>query len=231
MPRGKYYPEEVREEARRLRREGRSLGEISEQLGPPKNTLTLWVRGVELTLEQRERILAREVEAARLGRISAAKVNRAARLARIDVERQKAQVFFDTLTDQHRVNQVAAAMLYTGEGAKSENAFAFANSNPQVIRYWVYLLRTSFNTNEAKFRLQLMTRADQDIGELMQFWTNVTGITQYIKGSVDPRTVGKPTERPNYKGVCSVHYHDVSFRRYLDALARGLMERAVGPAG
>lgn len=43
MPRGQYYSEELREEARRLRREGYSLNEISARLGPPKNTLTLGV--------------------------------------------------------------------------------------------------------------------------------------------------------------------------------------------
>ena len=43
MPRGKYYPEELREEARQLRRQGWSLNEISAKLGPPKNTLTLSV--------------------------------------------------------------------------------------------------------------------------------------------------------------------------------------------
>jgi transposase-like protein len=54
MPRGQSYPEELREEARRLRREGYSLNEIAARLGPPKNTLTLWVRGIELTPEQRQ---------------------------------------------------------------------------------------------------------------------------------------------------------------------------------
>ena len=52
MPRGQYYPEELREEARRLRREGWSLNEIAAKLGPPKNTLTLWVGDIELTSEQ-----------------------------------------------------------------------------------------------------------------------------------------------------------------------------------
>jgi hypothetical protein len=52
MPRGKCYSEEMHEEARRLRREGWSLNEIAAKLGPPKNTLTLWVRGIELTPKQ-----------------------------------------------------------------------------------------------------------------------------------------------------------------------------------
>ncbi len=60
MPRGKYYPEELREEARRLRREGYSLNEIAARLGPPKNTLTLWVRGIELTPEQRQRLMRKK---------------------------------------------------------------------------------------------------------------------------------------------------------------------------
>ena len=56
MPRGKYYPEELREEARRLRREGWSLGEIAAKLGPPKNSLTFWVRDIELTPEQQAQL-------------------------------------------------------------------------------------------------------------------------------------------------------------------------------
>jgi hypothetical protein len=49
-----------------------------------------------------------------------------------------------------------------------------------------------------------------------------------IKGHVDDRTQGKPTKRGEYRGVCKVQYYDISIRRYLDALAHGLIERAVG---
>ena len=228
MPRGKYYPEEVCEEARRLRRAGWSLNEISAELGPPKNTLTLWVRGIELTSEQRDRLYQKEVEAIGRNRALAAIVNREARLARIRTEKHKANALLDTLDDQYLANHIAAAMLYLGEGAKREGVFSFGNSDPQIIRYWLHLLRTSFTVDESKFSLQIMSRADQDIKELMQYWTQVTGISRYIKGHVDARTEGSPTKRPDYKGVCKISYHDVSIRRYLDALAQGLMDRAIG---
>jgi hypothetical protein len=228
MPRGQYYPEELREEARRLRREGWSLNEISAKLGPPKNTLTLWVRGIELTPEQRARLYEKEIVESGHGRALAMRVNREARLARIELQRQKAEAFLDTLDDQDRINHVAAAMLYLGEGAKGEGAFAFGNSNPQIIRYWMYLLRTSFDVDESKFRIQVMCRADQDEAELQRYWSEVTGIHQFIKTHIDARTEGIPTKRLNYKGVCKISYHDISLRRYLDALAHGLMERAVG---
>ena len=231
MPRGKHYPEELREEARRLRREGYSLNEIAARLGPPKNTLTLWVRDIELTSEQHARLHEREVEANGRNRALASKAHRQARLARIDKERSQAEAFLDTLDNQHRTNHIAAAMLYLAEGAKREGQFRFGNSSPQVIRYWLYLLHTSFNIDESKFRIQIMYRADQNIDELSQYWIEVTGIKQHIKGHVDIRTEGLPTKRGDYKGVCMIIYYDISLRRYLDALARGLMERAVGEMG
>lgn len=230
MPRGQYYPEELREEARRLRREGYSLNEISATLGPPKNTLTLWVRGVELTSEQRQRLHEREVEATGRNRALAMMAHRQARLARIDEARNQAEALLATLDDLTRTNQIAAAMLYLAEGAKAETAFAFGNSNPQIIRYWLYLLRTSFTIDESKFRIQVMCRADQDEVDLRQYWMDLTGITRCIKSHVDARTEGKATRRIDYKGVCLIHYYDISIRRYLDALAHGLMARAVGDA-
>lgn len=228
MPRGQYYPEELRQEARRLRREGYSLNEISAKLGPPKNTLTLWVRGIELTPEQRQRLHEREVEANGRNRALAMMAHRQARLSRIDKAHKQAEALLETPDDLTHTNHIAAAMLYLAEGAKTATAFAFANSNPQIIRYWVYLLRSSFMLDESKFRIQVMCRADQDEAELRQYWMEVTGITRCIKSHIDARTKGKATKRDAYKGVCKIVYHDVSIRRYLDALAHALMARAVG---
>ncbi len=227
MSRGQYYSEEVREEARRLRREGWSLNEIAARLGPPKNTLTLWVRGIELTSEQRTRLYDRDVASNGRTRALAMEAHRKARQARITASKTRAEAFLDALDDLHAANHISAAMLYLAEGAKGEGAFGFANSNPQVIRYWLYLLRTSFSIDESKFRIQIMCRADQDVEELLKYWKNVTGIERHIRGTVDRRTEGKPTKRTNYRGVCKILYHDISMRRYLDALAQSLMDRAL----
>lgn len=230
MPRGKHYPEELRQEARRLRREGWSLNEIAARLGPPKNTLTLWVRDIRLTPEQRARLLDKETAANGRNRALASAAHRRARLTRIDAAQAHAEAFLDNLDNVNQANHIAAAMLYLGEGAKGEGVFAFANSNPQVICYWLYLLRTSFDIDESKFSIQLMLRADQDEEQLINYWTGVTGIRRYVKSSVDARTVGRPTQRSTYKGVCHVHYYDIALRRYLDALAHGLIARALEDA-
>jgi hypothetical protein len=158
----------------------------------------------------------------------AAVANRQGRLERIARARELANSALEQLPNDHRIHRVAAAMLYLAEGAKSEGQFRFGNSDPQVIRYWLHLLRSNFDIDESKFRIQVMYRADQNIEELEHYWSMVTGIKRFIKGHLDLRTQGKATKRADYKGVCSICYHDVALRRYLDALAQGLMERAVG---
>lgn len=226
MPRGQAYPEELRQEARRLRLEGWSLNEIAAKLGPPKNTLTLWVRGIKLTREQRARLLEKERVEIGKNRALAAAANRKARLERIDLQRQKAIAYLSTMTEQRHADHVAAAMLYLAEGAKGEGAFAFGNSDPRIVRYWMHLLRKNFDIDESKFRIQIMHRADQNEDELRVFWSQITNVHRHIKGHVDARTIGVPTKRLDYKGVCNISYHDVSLRRYLDALAHELMARA-----
>ena len=49
-----------RDQARELRRQGLSLGEIRRQLGVAKSSVSLWVRDIELTPEQLERLSARQ---------------------------------------------------------------------------------------------------------------------------------------------------------------------------
>ncbi|MBA3943111.1 MAG: hypothetical protein H0X37_00950 [Herpetosiphonaceae bacterium] len=230
MPRGTYYSEELREEARRLRREGFSLTEISVKLGPPRNTLLGWVQGIKLTMEQQARIAEkrRDVGFAKGARNIAAEKNKAARLARIEAERQKAEALLATLEQQHHANHIAAAMLYLGEESKGKDTFRFANSNENIIRYWLYLLRTSFGIDEAKFRITIFTRADQDLDEISQYWVSVTRIQRCLRVYVDARTEGKSSTYAGYKGVCAIDYYDVAIRRYLDALAQGLITQALG---
>ena len=232
MPRGKYYSAEIREEARRLREQGRSLSEISAELGPRKNTLTLWLRDVEILPEQRARLEARMGGGANAyARAMAAETHTRRRLDRIEIERRKAAILLDSLTQIAHTNHIAAAMLYLAEGSKGKGAFAFANSNPAIICYWLYLLRTGFSIDESKFRLRLMIRADQDMEEVRVYWSHLTQIYNCMPVYVDPRTIGKSPTYADYKGVCTVYYNDLSIRRYLDAVAHGMMERSTETSG
>lgn len=233
MPRGTYYSQGVRQDAQRLRLAGRSLREISEELGIPKNTLSLWLRDIELTPDQHKRLQEKKLKAgfaSEGARFVAAEWHHRQKQDRIEAEHRKANNLLNSLEQPAHADHIAAAMLYLAEGSKGKDAFAFANSNPDIIRYWLHLLRTGFTIDESKFRLRIMIRADQDSEAIRDYWIEVTNIARCMAVYTDLRSVGKSPTYPNYKGVCTILYNDISIRRYLDAVAHGLMARAIGSA-
>lgn len=58
----------IKEKARELRAEGKSLNEIVRRLGVSKSSASTWVRNVRLTKSQRRRIKLREIEGTKRGR-------------------------------------------------------------------------------------------------------------------------------------------------------------------
>jgi hypothetical protein len=56
-------------------------------------------------------------------------------------------------------------------------------------------------------KCRISYRADQDLNELQKFWASITGINidKFYKTKPDPRTVGKPTRKSDYKGVCAIY--------------------------
>jgi len=106
-------------------------------------------------------------------------------------------------------SKIALAMLYLGEGSKNQRgSLMFGNSDPSVISLFLRLLRRCYNINESKFRCTLQCRADQNIKRLEKFWSKTTNIplSQFYKARIDPRTIGRPSKKLDYKGVCRIDY-------------------------
>lgn len=109
------------------------------------------------------------------------------------------------------VAKIALAMLYLGEGAKNERGMVvFGNSNPNIIKLFLKLFRQVYETDITKFRITIGCRADQDVQALERFWRGVIDIPgiRFYDTRIDKRTIGKPTKRPEYKGVCCIGYLD-----------------------
>ena len=55
-------------------------------------------------------------------------------------------------------------------------------------------------------KCRISYRADQNIKSLQNYWSRLTGISlkNFYKTIPDPRTIGKPTKKKDYKGVCVV---------------------------
>ena len=72
-----------------------------------------------------------------------------------------------------------------------------------------------------KLRCTVQCRADQNQTDLEQFWQKVTHISkeQFYKTRIDPRTIGKPSKKSDYKGVLKVDYFDTKVQQDLESLA------------
>lgn len=219
------YPPELRERARALRGAGFTYPEIIAELGDdiPQATLQGWVRDIELTIEQRARIKNLELEGSAKGRPFGALWNRKQKENRLQTAREEAAPHVARLSQDLQALQLMAAGLYIGEGTKADGQFSFCNSDPNIIRGWITLLRKSFRLDESKFRCQVNISEGMDLDGLRKYWSRLTGIplSQFIRGTIDSRSNKK--KREGYKGVCVVIYHSFALRRYLDALAEGVL--------
>ena len=200
----------IRQRAVLLRKQGRTYGEIVHILGNiPKGTLSSWLGDVHISLRgqrRRHRAVDRQL--------------RHARQRAILVKTESRREYFDVLkvknmhlmmhTENKNVAKLLLAMLYAAEGAKGKNtaSLVFGNSDPRIIRIFLMLLRACYQLDERKFRCTVQCRADMHPKTLERFWARVTKIPrqQFYATSIDPRTIGKKSNKPAYKGVCRVQY-------------------------
>ena len=100
------------------------------------------------------------------------------------------------------------ALLYWGEGGKTNNIFRFTNSDPEMIKYFLHLLRKSFNVDEKKFHTRLHLHEYHNREEMIIFWSEITGIEKN-RFSIYNKPHTGINKKPGYRGCLIVNYGDV----------------------
>jgi len=222
------YTKEIKEKARNLRKRGWSIGEISRKMKIPKNTLSGWVKDTQLSEKQKERIRQKIIASGVIGRPLAVKVNREKIERWKESIRKKVQHYGEVTQKDPGISKLICGLLYLCEGAKypSTRCLIFGNTDPVMIRYFLNLLRTSFNINEEKLRCRIMCRWDQDTKELNKYWSKITGIPlhHFFRTAPDKRTKGKPTLKSTYKGVCSIQYPSTTLQFELQSIGEAIIK-------
>ncbi len=215
--------DKIRAIAVALRVQGKTYPEIQKALGiyVPKGNLFYWFKKIKLTPEQAEKIHRQNLQSLEGSRLKAHAVLKQRR------ERYLASVInrvrdFVYVLNSKKTAKVVLAVLYITEGSKSQGSICFGNSDPYIISLFLHLLRFCYNIDEQKLRCTVQCRADQNIKELESFWAKITGVSKdlFSKPQVDPRTIGKPTKKPNYKGVCRIQYYSADISLELRAITK-----------
>ncbi len=102
-------------------------------------------------------------------------------------------------------------MLYWAEGYKGDEfncTVDFANSDPLMIKLFVKFFRLIYKPNEKKMRIYLYCYSNQNIKNLINFWSKLTKIPrgQFLKPYV--RSDFREGGRKMKYGLIHIRYHD-----------------------
>lgn len=220
------YPKELVTKIRYLRSLGKTYGEITAKIKVklPKSTFSSMIQGVELPSNYAERIR----------NLNTTNLTRGRKIAR-EINAIKKEEFFEKIKNinlpvaakvsDKDVAKIALAMLCLGEASKynpkGNKSFYLGSSDPRIVVLFLKMLEQCFAFDLEKVRATVQCRADQNTDDLKKYWQMVTGIPErlFYDPLIDPRTIGKPTLKKDYRGVLRIDYFDTKTHLELESLA------------
>ncbi|PJA88007.1 MAG: hypothetical protein CO140_01200 [Candidatus Moranbacteria bacterium CG_4_9_14_3_um_filter_40_7] len=179
----------------KLRKTGKSYGQISKQLTVPKSTLSYWLSNMELSEKNKEKIYlrAKRKSCEILIRINKNQTHLA--LERAKKIRKEAQLEVFKLA-KNRLFLVGAS-LYWAEGYKKGAAGSkwkgvdFANSDPELIKIMMDFFRKICQVSDEKIKMQIMLHSNNNISKSIDYWSELTKIKKgnFIKTFVFPKKI------------------------------------------
>lgn len=215
--------DDLRRRAVELRRAGLSYNAIREELDVSKSTLSLWLRDVPLTDDQRTAL----AEAAGQGARSAVVRARKAAERQAVVAKARAQV----TTVSERELFVAGLVAYWAEGSKEKPwspgaQVQFMNSDADMIRLFLrWLALVGVDRDRLVFRVSIHESADVRAAE--RFWADVVGVdvTELRRSTLkrhNPTTVRRNTGRTYVGCLCVTVRRSSALLRQITGWWQGL---------
>jgi len=213
---------DLRLKAINLRGKGYSIQELKDTLKVSKSSISLWVRNVKLSKKAKTRLEKRYTVAQLASQKSIKEKTR----QKTEIANQFAKDIIGKSVLSQETSLVICAMIWWCEGNKGvRNAVIFTNSDPELVKSFLFLLRSSLDLDERKFRVLMHLHGYHDEKVQKIFWSKITNIpqTQFNKSYLKP-TNGK-YKKENYQGCIKVSYNDVAIARRLESVAKLFMER------
>jgi hypothetical protein len=206
--RGKVKEQEA---ARALRAEGHTLADIATKLGVSKSSVSLWVRDVPFTPSSRRHGPHRRPHPAH-----------EAKLRQIEELNQQGEERIGILDEAAFL--AAGVALYAGEGTKGGHEVRFANTDPEIVRFFCAWLRHFFDIDESRLRVRVYLHQGLDLDAAETHWSGVTGIPR-AQFRMPYRAIPDPTIRrtKHEYGCVGVRYGCSRTLRTIMGLVRALL--------
>jgi transcriptional regulator with XRE-family HTH domain len=206
--------------ALKLRKNGLSYSEILKKMDVSKSTLSVWLREIELTNEQKNQLLNKMDKS----RYEVAKRKVADRKKRTEeiVRNAKKEV---SIFCKEPLFFVGLA-LYWAEGAKNPTEkVKFANSDERMILLMMKWFRKVCKVPEKKFKIHIHMHTLHIRKDIITYWSELTRVpeSQFYRPYIKKTSLG---QRRNilYNGTCSIMVHDKNLFRRIVGWKLGLQE-------
>jgi hypothetical protein len=156
---------EDRELARELRRQGKSFSEIRKVVPASKGTLSYWLKGIELTEEQKKNLPKSSTAGPKGGQKNKEKWEK---------RRQEVKDHYDPPLNDPRF--MLGLALYWGEGSKySKSVVQFTNSDADMLLVFLKWTERYFCHTEVRVRVQHHSPKTDDA--VKQLWSERLGVS------------------------------------------------------
>lgn len=204
----------------KLRERGLSYKEIFKKINVSKSTLSIWLREIELTPEQKNKLNSKIDKV----RYEVARRKVADRIKRTNDIISEARENAKTLATEPLF--LTGLALYWAEGAKnSTESVKFANSDSNMIMLMMEWLRKMCKVPEKKFRVHIHMHDLHSRKDINAYWSKITDIplNQFYKPYVKKTSLG---QRRNilYNGTCSIIVSDKNLFRKICGWKLGLQD-------
>lgn len=201
--------------AQNLRRKGLSYKEILQHVSVSKDTLSRWCKDIQLTEEQKERLLQNKQFGQKKGSLVAAENKRKKRISTTLAIHHQAKKEVGQLSDRDKF--LLGVALYAGEGYKMDGKVGFTNADPKIIAFMVNWFLRFGEISEGKIRGAIWLHEGLNEEQAKDFWSQLTGIplqqfhkTYIAKNKMDSKKIRKNLHE---YGIFSIRIADSQLHR------------------
>ena len=190
-----------------LRKKGKSLNEIREILKVSKASVSLWVRDIVLTKEQKKSISKNGRSVLSIEKRRTSRLANGLKKTNLVISNAKKEI---TNISQEDLKYIGIA-LYLGEGGKTKRGVVrLTNSDPAIIRIIMRFFREICCVPENKFRRHIHTFSKSNSKKAEIYWSEVSKIpiNQFYKTYVKTSIAGQNKRNTLPYGTVDVSIND-----------------------
>lgn len=188
-----------RQKAVELRKKGYSYRDILAELDVAKSSLSLWLKDLPLTDEEKISLKNRKDGNISLGRIRSGAALRRRRLERESIVLEEAKIEFAKHEEESFFH--IGISLYWAEGTKRFSGFQFINSSQEMIILMIRWIEKYFNIERNTLYYTLYIHKEYAFENCEKFWADLIKVpASLFKKTIYKASVRTYKKNKNYKG-------------------------------